>query len=223
MSEKKPTNVRWLIVGMLTCFGFVSYLQRINISVAAELMESDLHLSKVELGQIFNSFLIGYAIFQIPGGIFGDRYGTRITLAVSAALWGICTIATGLVPGSYTAGATFAALWMARLLLGSAEATTYPVGALAVHNWIVPAERAFANSCMFAGTSLAAAVATPFVSWLMLAVGWRKVFLLTSIPAFVAALAWWLFSTNKPVQHRRVNQAELAFTAFRHRAGSKLL
>ena len=56
MSLEKPTNVRWWIVGMLTAFAFVSYLQRINISVAAELMESDLHLSKIQLGQIFSSF-----------------------------------------------------------------------------------------------------------------------------------------------------------------------
>ena len=147
---------------MLTGFAFVSYLQRINISVAAELMESDLHLSKIQLGQIFSSFLVGYAIFQIPGGLFADRYGTRITLAISAMLWGICTIATGLVPASIATGVTFASLWLTRFLLGSAEATTYPVGALAVHNWIVPSERAFANSCMFAGTSLAAAFANPF-------------------------------------------------------------
>lgn len=210
--QEKPTNVRWWIVGMLTGFAFVSYLQRINISIAAELMESDLHLSKIQLGEIFSSFLVGYAIFQIPGGWFADRYGTRITLALSATLWGVCTIATGMVPSSIATGAAFFSLWMARFLLGSAEATTYPVGALAVHNWIPPSERAFANSCMFAGTSLAAAFAAPFVSWLMLRVGWRQIFLFTSIPAFAAALAWWLFSANTPALHKKINSAELALT-----------
>ena len=212
MVEAKSTNVRWWIVAMLTGFAFVSYLQRINISVAAELMGPELHLSKIQIGQIFSSFLIGYAIFQIPGGLFADRYGTRITLALSAALWGACTIFTGLIPRplGVAAQATFLALWLARFCLGSAEATTYPVGALAVHNWIRPPGRAFANSWMFAGTSLAAAFATPFVSWLMLRMGWRWVFFVTSLPAFVIALAWWVFSTNTPRQHRFVNQAELA-------------
>ena len=64
----KPTKIRWWIVGMLTAFAFVSYLQRTNISVAAELMAPELHLSKVQMGQIFSSFLIGYAIFQVPWG-----------------------------------------------------------------------------------------------------------------------------------------------------------
>lgn len=214
MIEGKPTNVRWWIVAMLAGFAFVSYLQRINISVAAELMGPELHLSKVQIGQIFSSFLIGYAIFQIPGGIFADRYGTRITLAVSAALWGVCTIFTGLVPAPVhtTVGTTFLVLWLARLFLGSTEATTYPVGALAVHNWIRPPGRAFANSWMFAGTSLAAAFATPFVSWLMLRIGWRWVFFVTSVPAFVVALAWWFLSANTPRQHRFINPAELALT-----------
>ena len=214
MIEAKPTNVRWWIIAMLTGFAFVSYLQRINISVAAELMGPELHLSKIQLGQIFSSFLIGYAIFQIPGGLFADRFGTRITLAVSAALWGVCTIFTGLIPTPLgtAAGTTFMALWLARFFLGSTKATTYPVGALAVHNWIRPPGRAFANSWMFAGTSLAAAFATPFVSWLMLRMGWRWVFFVTSLPAFVVALAWWTFSTNTPREHRFVNQAELAIT-----------
>ena len=212
MIDEKPTNVRWWIVAMLTGFAFVSYLQRINISVAAELMGPELHLSKIQIGQIFSSFLIGYAIFQIPGGLFADRYGTRLTLALSAALWGVCTIFTGLIPTpvSTAAGTTFMALWLARFFLGSAEATTYPVGALAVHNWIRPPGRAYANSWMFAGTSLAAAFATPFVSWLMLRMGWRWVFFFTSVPAFVVAITWWVFSANTPRQHRLVNQAELA-------------
>ncbi len=199
---------------MLTAFAFVSYMQRINVSVAAVLMAPELHLSKVQLGQIFNSFLIGYAIFQIPGGLFADRYGTRIALAASAALWGVCTVFTGMVPSpAYAAaGASFFLLWLARFLLGSAEATTYPVGALTVRNWIQPPHRGFANSLMFAGTSFASAFSTPFVSWLMLRVGWRRTFFLTSLPAFAIALAWWLFSTNKPWQHQHINAAELALT-----------
>ena len=199
---------------MLTAIACVSYVQRINISVAAELMGPDLQLNKVQLGQIFSSFLIGYAIFQIPGGMFADRYGPRLTLALSVALWGVCTIVTGLLPPpAHTAiRTTFLLLWLTRFLLGSAEATTYPVGALAVHHWIRPPERALANSWMFAGTSLASACTTPLVSWLMLRFGWRSIFFITSAPAFAIALLWWVFSTDTPRQHRRVNRAELALT-----------
>ena len=199
---------------MLTAFACVSYMQRINISVAAELMGPALHLDKVQFGQIFSSFLIGYAIFQIPGGLFADRYGPRLTLALSAALWAICTIATGLLPtpARSSVRAVFLLLWLTRFLLGSAESTTYPVGALAVHKWIRAPERALANSWMFAGTSLASACTTPLVSWLMLRFGWRWVFFATSLPALVIALLWWIFSTDTPRQHRSINRSELALT-----------
>ena len=199
---------------MLTTFGFVSYLQRVNISVAAELMAPELHLSKIQMGQIFSSFLIGYAIFQVPGGLFADRYGTRITLALSALLWGVCTIGTGFVPAPVhvTFSTSFLLLWCVRFLLGCAEATTFPVGALAVRNWILPRQQGLANSMMFTGTSLASACSTAGVSWLMLRFGWRQAFFFTSAPALVIALAWWIFSTNRPHEHRFVNQAELALT-----------
>ena len=211
---EKPTRVRWGILAMLTAFACVSYMQRINISVAAELMGPELHLDKVQFGQIFSSFLIGYAIFQIPGGLFADRYGPRLTLALSAALWAVCTLATGLLPAPAQSSirTVFVLLWLARFLLGSAEATTYPVGALAVHNWIRPPDRALANSWLFAGTSLASACTTPLVSWLMLRLGWRWVFFLTSVPALAIALLWWRFSTDTPGQHPSVNRSELALT-----------
>ncbi len=206
---------------MLTSFACVSYMQRINISVAAEMMGPELHLDKVQFGRIFSSFLIGYAIFQIPGGMFADRYGPRLTLALSAALWAVCTIATGLLPTPMhsAVGTLFLLLWLTRFLLGSSEATTYPVGALAVHNWIRPPERALANSWIFAGTSLAAACTTPLVSWLMLRFGWRSVFFVTSVPAFLIALAWWYLSADTPRQHRSINQSELALTNTEAEAG----
>jgi MFS transporter, ACS family, glucarate transporter len=60
--------MRWLIALMLAVFAFVSYVQRMNISVAAELMMPELLLSKMQMGQIFSSFLVGYAVFQVPAG-----------------------------------------------------------------------------------------------------------------------------------------------------------
>lgn len=64
-------------MAILTVFAFVSYLERIKISVAAELMRPNLHLSPFPIRQILSSFLLGYAMIQIPGGLFADRYGTR--------------------------------------------------------------------------------------------------------------------------------------------------
>ncbi|MBV9480921.1 MAG: MFS transporter, partial [Acidobacteria bacterium] len=71
--------MRSLILTMLFGFSFVSYLERVNISIAAELMMPALSMTKLQMGQIFSSFLIGYAIFQIPAGLLGDSKGPRFT------------------------------------------------------------------------------------------------------------------------------------------------
>ena len=206
------TNIRWWMLAGLASFSFVSYLDRANISVAAELMIPALRISKVQMGQIFTSFLIGYAIFQVPAGFLGDKLGARITLAASALMWALATIATGLLPlllaGAFTL--TFFALWIVRFLLGISEATTFPVGNRVVHNWMPPQERAFGSSLFMLGTCTASAVASPLVSWLMLRFGWQMSFFLTSVPAFVIAIAWYRYSRDTPKEHEGVNSIELA-------------
>ena len=205
------SSVRWWTLVFLASFSFVSYLERANISVAAELMIPALGINKVQMGQIFTSFLIGYAIFQIPGGFLGDRLGPRLTLAGSALVWAAATIFTGLLPVFFrSALAVFAALWVVRFFLGISEATTFPVGNRVVGNWMPPSERAFGTSIFMLGTCTASAIASPLVSFLMLRFGWQMSFYLTSVPAFVIAVAWYRFFRNQPQSHPGVNAAELA-------------
>jgi ACS family glucarate transporter-like MFS transporter len=186
------TRVRYVILAMLFGFSFVSYLERINISIAAEVIMPALSLSKVQMGQIFSSFLIGYAIFQVPAGLLGDSKGPRLTLCAASLCWGAATVLTGLIPGKIVTSAigSFAALWMLRFLLGSTEAATYPVGTRAVRNWMPASQRGLGTSLMFAGSSSAAALAGPAISFLMVKFGWRASFYLSSTVAFLIAANW---------------------------------
>lgn len=184
----------------LAGFALVSYMARANISIAAELMIPALGLTKIQMGQVFTSFLIGYAIFQIPGGALGDKFGPRITLGISALVWALATLLTGLVPLLFPARltATFAVLWIVRLLLGLSEATTFPVGNRVVRNWMPPPQRALGNSIMFLGTSLASALTGPLVSWVMVAYGWQASFYVTAIPALLIAMLWMWLARDHP-------------------------
>lgn len=205
----KPTRVRWVIVLLLTGMSFTSYVQRMNISVASKFMMPDLGLTQIQMGQIFSSFLIGYTIFQLPAGMFGDRRGPRFVLALAAATWGVTTILTGLVPGLLLTGtAAFLTLLVVRFLLGVGEAATFPVAARAVANWTLSSERALANAVMVGGLSLGSAVTPPLVAWLMVRTGWRESFYLVAILAFVMALVWWWYGRDTPEQHPSVNAAE---------------
>lgn len=209
----RRSKMRWWMLAGLTSFSFVSYLDRANISVAAELMIPALGITKVQMGQIFTSFLIGYAIFQVPGGFLGDKWGARVTLAASAMLWALTTIATGLLPIFFSGALTltFIALWIVRLLLGISEATTFPVGNKVVQSWMPPQERAFGSSLFILGTCTASALTSPLVSWLMLRFGWQMSFFLTSVPAFIIAFTWFRYSRDTPQMHASVNSAELIY------------
>ncbi len=194
-------RVRWFVVATLFGLTFASYMERMNLSVAAELMMPALSLTKSDLAVIFNSFLLGYAIFQVPAGWLGDRFGARIVLGLSALAWGVLTVLSGMLPGviSRTAAATVALLAALRFLLGAAEASTFPVAARSAHQWMHAERRGFGSALMLMGSSVASAFTAPFVSWSMLRFGWRASFYLTSVVAFAIALLWLSFTHPPPV------------------------
>ena len=72
-------RIRWRIFSMLFGFGFLAYLQQKSITVTAEPMMPQLHLSQFQIGLIEWAFVVGYGLFQVPGGIFGQRQGARRT------------------------------------------------------------------------------------------------------------------------------------------------
>ncbi len=205
----QATAVRWRIVALLAGFSLVSYALRTNISIAAALMRSELHLTQTDLGHVFSAFLLGYAVFQTPAGLLGDRFGPRLVLTTAAAIWGLTTVLTGALPGVIGGAAeTLAVLLAVRFLLGLAEAATYPVAAAAVGVWMPPSERAFANSLVIAGMALGSAFMPPVMARIMVTSGWRMSFYVTSILGFLIAALWWRYARNDPAQHRGVNEAE---------------
>ncbi len=208
-TDGATTSVRWRIVALLAAFSLVSYALRTNISIAAALMRSDLHLSQIQIGQVFSAFLVGYAVFQTPAGALGDRFGPRLVLSVAATIWGITTVMTGTLPGSIAgASGALAVLILIRFVLGLAEAATYPVAVSAVGVWIAPTERAFANSLVIAGMALGSAFVAPLIAEVMIAGGWRVALCVTSVPAFLIAALWWWYARDEPAQHRGVNEKE---------------
>ena len=159
-----------------------------------------LSLTKSDMALLFNSFLFGYALFQVPVGALGDRFGARRVLGVSALLWAALTVATGLLPGvaARSAAGILALLWAIRFLLGVAEASTYPVAARAVHQWMPAPRRGAASSIMLMGSSVGSALTAPLVAWSMLRFGWRAAFYLTALVALVVALLWFAVTRNAP-------------------------
>ena len=206
------TAVRWRVLGVLVVLSFVAYVLRTNLSVAGDDLMRDLGLSQVELGFVLAAFTWGYALFQFPGGLFGQRFGGRRALAWIALAWGVLTLATGLVPRSIAGGpvtATIAVLVGLRFLMGVAQAPVFPVLAGVVGAWFPKSSWALPNGLSSSGLTLGAAATGPLIAWLATTLGWRMSFVVTAPLALLAAALWWNQGRDRARDHPAVGGAEL--------------
>ena len=204
---------RWVVLAIIILASFIAYVLRTNLSIVSETMMHDLGMNEYQLGMVFSAFAAGYAIFQFPGGIFGDRFGPRFTITAIAIAWAILTIATAIIPGPdvLSVGAIVAALIIIRFLVGAVHAPFFPVtigGTIA--NWFPIRQWGLANGLTSTGLTLGAAATAPVVVWLMEAYGWRGAMLITAPMAFVVAALYRWYVTDDPGDHPRTTAAELS-------------
>ncbi|HEY7112371.1 MAG TPA: MFS transporter [Thermoanaerobaculia bacterium] len=210
-ASARPTRVRWLVLALICLMSFVAYVLRSNMSVAGVSMIRDLGLSDLQLGAILAAFAWGYAIFQLPGGVFGEVFGARKSMTWLALSWGILTFATGLVPGRAAgpAAVSLGLLVLLRFGMGVAQAPFYPVtSGVSIARWFPAGAWGLANSLGSTALTLGAAAAGPGVAWLVGAAGWRNSFLLAAPLGALTAGLWWSLYRESPAEDARVNEAE---------------
>ncbi len=211
MSNNNPTNVRWRILGILVLASFISYTLRYNISTAAPVMMADLGLTEIQWGWVLAAFMTGYTLFQLPGGMLGDRFGPRVVLTVIAVLWSVFTAATALIPDRETAsiGVVFASLILVRFMVGAVHAPIYPATNPAIVRWFPVGSWSLPNGLGGAGLNMGVALSAPLLAWSIVEFGWRVSFLfLSPLGMFLAAL-WWWYARDYPKEHKAVNEKEI--------------
>jgi ACS family glucarate transporter-like MFS transporter len=190
-------------VALLCATATASYLCRVNVSVAGALIMEELGLTQVQMGRVFSAFLLGYALFMVPGGWLADRWGTRRVLELASWWWVVATALLMLVGrgplATAGAGASLLVLLGLRFVLGVGEAPTFPAAARGVSRWVVPGSHARANGLVVAAIGLGSAIAPPLVSWAMLRWGWRAALGVSALPALATAIAWRLAGEPTPV------------------------
>ena len=125
---------RWRLFSLLFLLSFLSYLMRQNIHVAGEFMMPELGISEIEMGWIYAAFIWGYALCQLPGGVFGKLLGPRLALSCAGVVWVITTGLTGWLPGEVfvTGAGVIGCLVAVRFFVGVAHAPIYPIQAAVV-------------------------------------------------------------------------------------------
>ena len=199
---------RWVLVFWMFLIAAVTYLDRVNISISGRFIEQEFHLSHIQLGWVFSAFVLGYAIFQAPGGRLADRYGPARVLAAVTVWYALFTSATAWTPSTIVFALPL--LLAVRFLLGSGEACVFPSTNRMVASWIPQQERGLANGIIFAGVGAGAATAPPLISWIIRNYGWHWTFWITAVMGCGVGLGWRLIAADKPENHSWAAPEELA-------------
>ncbi|HTE94085.1 MAG TPA: MFS transporter [Bradyrhizobium sp.] len=165
----------------------ILYVDRVNISTAAPLIKADLDLSNTQLGLVFSAFAYPYALFQLIGGYFGDKFGAHRTLFVSGLIVCAATAATGAVGG-------IASLFAARLALGIGEGATFPTATRAMAAWVPERSWGFAQGITHSSARIGNALTPPLIALLVGLVSWRGAFVVLALLSLVWVFVWlWYF------------------------------
>ena len=175
---------------MLVVAGVVNYIDRATLAVANPLIRHDLHLSIADMGYLLSAFLWAYAFAQLPTGAMVDRLGPRRLLTAGLSLWSLAQVLGGFVHG-------FGQFFLARVLLGIGEAPQFPTGARVARDWFNPRDRGGATGIFNCASTVGTAIGVPLLTFLMLAFGWRAMFVTMGVLGLAVA-TWWCVCYRDP-------------------------
>jgi ACS family glucarate transporter-like MFS transporter len=208
LTASGKTRIRWLLVWWLFAISAVAYVDRVNISIAGPSIAREFHLDNIQLGWVFSAFVIGYAVFQTPGGWLADRAGPRRVIAAAVVWWAVFTAIITVFP----AGLPGVFFWIiaSRFALGLGEAIVYPASNSVIAFWIPTQERGMANGIIFAGVGFGAGITPPLIARLLLHEGWRAAFWASAALGLAAGAIWFWLCRDRPQLHPSVSASELA-------------
>lgn len=182
--------------------GIITFLDRINITMAGTQIMHDLNLSKKQWGWVLSSFILSYGLLQIPLGVWGDKKGQRKVLTIIVLWWSLFTGLTGMAGG-------FISLLIIRFSFGIGEAGAYPCVTGTIGRWFPKSEIGRAQGFVWAASRIGGAL-TPFIVIpILMYLGWRTAFYILGAAGLIWALIWYIWFRDSPSDMRRISHEEL--------------
>jgi MFS family permease len=204
--SERPTRVRYGVLAFLGLMTFVLYLDRVCIGQAAPQIQEDLRISETWMGVVFAAFTLSYAVFEVPTGRWGDRFGSRGVLTRIVVWWSFFTALTGAASG-------LAMLLVVRFLFGAGEAGALPNAARVLREWFPESNRGWAQGVITTTMMLGGAAAPLASQQLINVLGWRGTFVSFGMLGLLWAGAFYLWFRDDPKEHAATNQAECQLIA----------
>jgi ACS family D-galactonate transporter-like MFS transporter len=167
----------------------INYLDRTVLGIAAPFLTRDLGLTAAQMGLVFSAFSWSYALLQIPGGIFLDRFGTRVTYCVAVVFWSLFTALMAAVR-------SLNGLIVTRIGVGVFEAPCFPANSRILATWFPQSERARANAIYSVGQYAGLGFLSVPLFWFTQRFGWRGLFVAVGGFGILFGLVWWLLYRN---------------------------
>jgi MFS family permease len=199
--SEQPTWVRYRVLAFLAAMTFILYLDRACINQAAPIIKEELHITETQKGWIFGAFTIAYALFEIPAGRWGDRFGSRRIMTRIVLWWSFFTAITGAAFG-------FGSLLVIRFLFGAGEAGALPNSARVLREWFPDSSRGRAQGIVTTAMLLGGAASYTSSQWLIDRVGWRWSFAVFAGLGVIWAAAFYFWFRDDPAEHKETNEAE---------------
>ena len=207
MSSHPKLQMRWVVIGWMFLVSAISYLDRVNISIAGQAIATEFHLTNLQLGSVFSAFVLGYGLFQAPAGWLADRLGPRLVLTAGVVWWAIFTVSITLL--SPALSYLLPILIGLRFALGAGEAVVYPASNCIVAAWIPSPERGLANGIIFSGVGFGAGATPLLISYLVVTYGWRMAFWASAALGLIAGAIWYAIARDRPRDHPWISRSEL--------------
>lgn len=205
----KQRTMGWMTVFLLFLVYGINYLDRVALSLTAPLIQTDLGINSAQMGLVFSSFFVGYALFNFLGGLASDRLGPKLVYILAVGLWSIFCGLTAVAIG-------FVSLLVLRTLFGMAEGPLCAAANKMVNNWLPREIAATAMGLLSAGSPLGGAIAGPIVGLLAISFGWRPAFWIICAVGLVWALVWLVMTADSPARSRYVTSLDQDGPAGRH-------
>ncbi|MDB5833678.1 MAG: major facilitator superfamily [Caballeronia sp.] len=204
MLQKSPRLKRIQVVAItfLTLAGIVNYLDRSTLSIANHSVSQELGLSASQMGLLLSAFSFAYAFSQLPIGILLDRFGARLMLGLGMFLWSAAQLCGGLVT-------SLSQFLVARVALGLGEAPNFPAGAKVVSEWFGVHERGRPTGIFITSSTIGPALAPPVLTVLLLAFGWRTMFIVMGVLGIAVSIGWYLVYRDR--RNISLDSEEVAF------------
>ncbi|KLY31708.1 MFS transporter, ACS family, D-galactonate transporter [Klebsiella oxytoca] len=211
-ATQKRTKTRIVILMLLSIGTMINYLDRTILGIVAPKLTSEIHIDPAMMGIVFSAFAWTYALAKIPGGMFLDRFGNKLTYALSIFFWSTFTLLQ-----SFSVG--LKSLLLLRLGLGISEAPCFPVNSRVVSKWFPQHERARATATYTVGEYIGLAAFSPLLFLILEHHGWRTLFFLTGGLGIAFTFVWWKFY-HEPHQSKTANKAELEYIGVENTASA---